>query len=81
MGKLRLLSAEGDRTLVWDAARVEKGDPDALAAVREAQRIFEQQRRRGTTAFRVEPTAPARRLDQFDARADHVVMIPQVRGG
>jgi hypothetical protein len=81
MAKLRVLSAAGDSTVEWDAARVREGDPDALAAVREAERIFAEQRARGATAFVVAPDAPARRIDQFDPAAEQVVMVPRVAGG
>jgi hypothetical protein len=81
MAKLRILSSAGDSIVEWDAARVQQGDPDALAAVREAERIFAEQRARGATAFVVAPDAPARRLDQFDPAAEHVVLVPRVAGG
>ncbi len=81
MGKLRVLSVMGDRTVEWDEKQAETGDPEALAAVQEAERIFEEQCRRGATAFRVQPDAPARKLDRLDPKADQIVMVPPVRGG
>ena len=61
MSKLRVLSARGDTVLEWDERKLHTGDPEALAAVREAERIFEEQRSRGATAFKVEPEKPAPR--------------------
>ncbi|HLH25677.1 MAG TPA: hypothetical protein VK066_24430 [Chloroflexota bacterium] len=81
MAKLRILSSAGDNIVEWDEAGVRQGDPDALAAVREAERIFEEHRARGATAFVVAPDQPARRIDQFDPEAEHVVVVPRVAGG
>jgi hypothetical protein len=49
--------------------------------VREAERIFAQQRARGATAFRLLPGRPAERLDSFDPQAEHIVLVPRVAGG
>ena len=51
------------------------------AAVREAERIFQEQQARGATAFRVAPDKPAERIDEFDPRADEIIMVPRVAGG
>ena len=81
MAVLRVLSRLGDSKYEWDAARVLQGDAEAVAAVREAERIFAEQRARGATAFRVWPGRPAQRLDSFDPEAEHVVVVPRVAGG
>ena len=81
MAKLRILSSRGDTVVEWDEKKVELGDPDALAAVREAERIFDEQRARGATAFVVTPDKPAKRIDTFDPQAEQVVMVPRVAGG
>jgi len=60
---------------------VEQGDPEALAAVREAELIFEGQRARGATAFKVAPDRPAERIDEFDPKAEQVVIVTRVAGG
>jgi hypothetical protein len=60
---------------------LQTGDPEALAAVREAERIFEEQRSRGATAFKVEPDKPAQRLDTFDRTAEQIIVVPRVAGG
>jgi len=65
----------------WDEKRLEVGDPEALAAVREAERIFEEQRARGATAFKVAPDRPAERMDRFDPKAEQIVIVPRVAGG
>lgn len=81
MAKLRIMGSTGDRTVEWDQKRAEAGDPEALAAVREAERILEEELRRGGTAFRVAPGAPARRVDRLDPEADQIVVVPRVAGG
>jgi hypothetical protein len=78
---MRILSARGDTIVEWDGRKVEAGDPEALAAVREAERIFAELRGRGATAFRVDPGQPSRRLDEFDPRVEEVIVVPRVAGG
>ena len=81
MAVMRILSNQGDTRYEWDVGRVQLGDAEAVAAVREAERIFAQQRARGATAFKVWPGRPAERLDRFDPRAEQVVMVPRIAGG
>ena len=81
MAELRVLSAHGDAIVEWDGRKVEAGEAEALAAVREAERIFAEQRGRGATAFRVSPDRPAERIDQFDPAAEQIVVVPRVAGG
>src|SRR5919197_4878299 len=81
MAKLRILSARGDTVVEWNPGLAEAGQSDALLAVAEAERIFEEARRRGATAFKVEPGRPAERVDRFDPRAEEVVIVPRVAGG
>ena len=81
MGMLRVLSPRGDDSVSWDAQQVETADPEGLAAVREAERIFREQREQGATAFRVEAGRRSVRIDDFDPTAKEIVMIPRVVGG
>ncbi len=81
MAKLRVLSSRGDTVVEWDEQKAALGEPEAVSAVREAERIFEEQRARGATAFVVAPDQPARRIDTFDPNAEQVVMVPRVAGG
>jgi hypothetical protein len=81
MGVLRVLSHRGDDRFTWDTSAVAVGDPEAVAAVREAERIFAEQRARGATAVRVTPDKPAERIDKFDPQAEQILMIPRVVGG
>lgn len=81
MGILRVMSRNGDDHVAWDMQRVEAGDPEALAAVREAESIFRQQRERGATAFRSENSQAFVRMDEFDQTVGHIVIVPPVVGG
>jgi hypothetical protein len=81
MAVLRIMNSRGDRSVRWDRDKVEAGDPDAAAAVREAERLFREARARGATGFRVIPGQPAERIDLFDSEAEQIVVVPQVAGG
>jgi len=81
MGMLRVLSRNGDDRFTWNNAQVEVGDPDAIAAIREAERIFAEQRTGGATAVRLSPGKPAERIERFDPEAEQIVMVPRVVGG
>ena len=81
MGMLRVMSRRGDDRLSWDGQKVLAGDTEAIAAVREAEHIFAQERAKGATAFRVEPGKPVERIESFDATAEQIVMVPRVVGG
>src|SRR5262249_33769162 len=81
MGKLRVLSAEGDTQHSWNLAEVEAGDAEAEAAVREAERIFKAARRAGSTAIRVTQGQAPVRIDRFDQTAEQIILVPRIVGG
>ena len=81
MGMLRVMSRRGDDRITWDAQKVVAGDQEAAAAIREAERIFAQERAKGATAFRIDPGKPAERIEQFDRTAEQIVLVPRVVGG
>jgi len=81
VGMLRVMSRRGDDRVNWDQQKVLEGDLEAMAAVREAERIFAQERAKGATAFRVEPGKPIQRIDTFDETAEQIVLVPRVVGG
>jgi len=78
---LRVMSRRGDDRVNWDQQKVLAGDLEAIAAVREAERIFAQERAKGATAFSVEPGKPIQRIDTFDETAEQIVLVPRVVGG
>jgi len=81
MSILRIMSQRGDDRLTWDEQKAMAGDTEAIAAIKEAERIFAQQRAKGATAFRIEPGKPIQRIDQFEGGASQIVMVPRVVGG
>lgn len=81
MGTLRILSRRGDEYATWDLPNVAVGDPEALAAVREAERIINEARAQGAMAFAVKPDHSIERMERFDQTAKQMVLIPCVVGG
>lgn len=81
MAMLRVLSRNGDDRVMWDTERVAVGDPESMAAVREAERIFREQQARGATAFRMENGQTPVRVDTFDPTFEQIVVVPAVIGG
>jgi hypothetical protein len=81
MGMLRIMSRRGDERIVWDHEKAQTHDPEAVAAIREAERIFNEERARGATAFKVESDKPVERIEKFDRTAEQIVMVPRVVGG
>jgi hypothetical protein len=81
MGMLRVMSKRGDDRVLWDIEKAAVGDPEAQAAVTEAERIFAAERARGATAFKVESGKPPVRIDHFDQTSEQIVMVPRVVGG
>ncbi len=81
MPTLRILNRSGDQRISWDGERLARGDPEAQAAVREAESIFARERARGAVAFRVRHGATAERLDALDPLAEDTVLIPPMVGG
>jgi uncharacterized protein YjiK len=81
MGMLRVMSRRGDDRVTWDLQKAVVSDPEAIAAIREAERIFNEERARGATAFKVETGKPIERIERFDQTAEQIVMVPRVVGG
>ena len=79
MGMLRVISKRGDDRVNWNEQDALTGDPEAIAAIREAERIFEHERARGATAFRVEAGKPVERLEQFDPQVEQIILVPGER--
>jgi hypothetical protein len=81
MSTLRVLNGSGDTSVQWDPDLVEAEDPEALAAVAEAERVFQRQRLSGALAFNIVPGKPAERITEFDPRASEVLVVPAMVGG
>jgi hypothetical protein len=81
MGVLRVLTGEGDSCVTWDPAAAEAGKPEALAAVREAERIFAAHQELGGSWYWLMRGQPARRLPRFDPLAEEVIGVRMVTSG
>lgn len=82
MNKLQIMGREGHREIQWDMDKVTEKDPDALAAVAEAEQILADALARGHAAFRVDdPDQPAERINTFDPTAERTVIVPRMAGG
>jgi hypothetical protein len=81
VGMLRVMSRRGDDRIIWDSKKAQASDPEAMAAIREAERIFNEERGRGATTFRVETGKPVERIEKFDRTAEQIVIVPRVVGG
>ena len=71
MGMLRVISKHGDDHVQWNEQDAQVGDAEAMAAIREAERIFTQERAREATAFQVESVK----------QAEQIILVPRVIGG
>lgn len=80
LGMVRVISKHGDDRVQWNEQDAQAGHTEAIAAIREAERIFTQERARGATAFRVETGKPAERREQFDPQAEQIILVPRVIG-
>jgi hypothetical protein len=81
VGMLRIMSRRGDDRIVWDLKKVQANDSEAVAAIREAERIFNETKAKGAMAFKVEPGKTVERIDTFDRTAEQIVLVPRVVGG
>ena len=81
MARLRVLTSQGDKTVTWEEEKVETGDPEAVAAIAEAERLFREELQRGAAAFKVEAGKTAERIDQFDRTAEQIIVVPRIAGG
>ncbi len=81
MGMMRTLSRRGDDRVTWDTEKFTVGDPEAEAAVREAEQIFKDARDRGCSAFKVNTDKTTTRINTFDPLADQIILVPRIIGG
>ncbi len=81
MSILRVMTRRGDDHIAWDSQKVEANDPEAVAAIHEAERIFYEESKKGATAFMIEAGRTVERIDKFDCTAEQIVIVPRVVGG
>lgn len=78
---LRILNGSGDTNVSWDPERLAQADPEAEAAVQEAERLFAKARAEGAVAFRINADQPATKLTEFDRSAREILIVPAMVGG
>lgn len=81
MATLYVLGRRGDERVHWTHEQLLANDPETIAAVTEAERIFAAERARGSQAFRVVRGQPAEPVEAFDPAADEIVIVPRMVGG
>jgi hypothetical protein len=82
MASLSILNASGDLTIKWDERAFAAGDPEAQAAVAEAERLFAEAHAAGAEAFRVQAGSLAQRVATLEPSTDaEVVVVPRMVGG
>jgi len=82
MASLSVLNASGDTNVSWDEQAFALGDPEARAAVAEAERLFAEARTAGGEAFRLRAGALAERVVKLrPGAADDVLIVPRMVGG
>lgn len=81
---IRVMCHLGDVATRWETGAGVEVDPEAQAAVKEAERIFREARQRGDSAFIVEPGKAPRKIDAWDQRAleaPEIIITPRLVGG
>jgi hypothetical protein len=75
MSQMHVLDREGDTKIIWN--------PDNEDEVANARRTFDELRRKGFTAYRVDDTTGKRNevLREFDPDAEKLILRPAMVGG
>ena len=82
MASLSVLNASGDTTVKWNERAFAEGNPEAQAAVAEAERLFAEARARVAEAFLLRQGEVAARVTTLNPASDEdVVIIPRMVGG
>lgn len=82
MAQLRVLGSKGHETAVWDRDKVQEGDPEAIAAVEEAESIVKEHADRGAAIFaRFPGTEEHVQIGAFDPEADDIIVTLPIQGG
>ena len=73
--EMAIMGKQGDSKLIWD-----KNNPDEVA---NARRTFDDLRSKGFLAFRVigKTGDKGDQMTAFDADAERIIMVPQMKGG
>lgn len=77
MGMLRIMGRAGDTRVAWPDIVT---DAEGEAAVREAERIFAEERSRGTRAYEVKGGVGTE-IKEFNKQAEKILLVPPMQGG
>lgn len=81
---IRRMCDQGDAVTTWETGADTEADAEAQAAVREAERIFQEALVRGDVPFAIDADTAPEKLDRWDARAreaEEIVIAPRLMGG
>ena len=81
---IRVMCHLGDVAVNWETGADVDTDEEAQAAIREAERIFQDARQRGDVAFIVEPGKAPEKVERWDQRAveaPEIIITPRLVGG
>ncbi len=73
-GEMNIMDPTGHTKVTWDAKSPEE--------VKTARKTFNEMKKKGYSAFRIENVeAPGKRIEEFDPKAEKMILIPQLVGG
>ena len=81
---IRRMCDQGDAVIAWETGTDTDTDPEALAAIAEAERIFREALVRGDVPFKIDGDKGAVKLERWDDQAkeaDEIVIAPRLMGG
>ncbi len=81
---IRRMCDQGDAVTAWETGVDTDTDPEALAAIAEAERIFREALVRGDVPFKIDGDKGAVKLERWDDQAkeaDEIVIAPRLMGG
>lgn len=82
MASLIVLDRSGHTQIDWNPTAVATGDPDAVGAVMEAERVLSEHLKSGSTAVAIaSPGQAGVRTDRVDPNVHQTVVIPRLVGG
>jgi len=88
VGMLRVMSRRGDDQFPWPDLGCESDlqelKEEQRKAVKRAEEIFEEERKKSATAFLTKAGKPAQRIEEFDPfikKDEEIIIVPRVVGG
>ena len=73
MSELRIIGAKGDMKVEWN--------PDEVAEVEVARKVFEENTKKGFKAFSIKCGQQGKEMRKFNRYAQKILLIPPIAGG